>query len=77
MFLYFNYFCISIIFLYLNYSVPYNWWKDVILVAVLMSCAVFAGLAWRERKTSQGKVDKLMALMKIAENELLELQQKM
>ena len=42
-----------------------------------MSCVLFAGLAWRERKTSQGKVDKLMALMKIAENELLELQQKM
>lgn len=42
-----------------------------------MSCVVFAGLAWRERKSSQVKIDQLMALMKTAENELTELQKKM
>lgn len=42
-----------------------------------MSCVVFAGLAWRERKTSQVKIDHLKVLMKTAENELAELQQKL
>lgn len=56
---------------------PHNWWKDVILALVLVSCVMFAGLAVRERKNSQGKIDHLMDLMKTAENELIELQQSM
>ena len=66
--------------LYFSYClclVPYNWWKDVILAAVFISCVIFAGMAWRERKISQIKVDELMELMKIAEDELAELQDKM
>ena len=38
---------------------------------------LFAGLAVRERKSSQVKIDELMAKMKIAEDELAELQQTM
>ena len=38
---------------------------------------LFAGLAVRERKISQVKIDELMAKMKIAEDELAELQQTM
>ena len=49
----------------------------MILAAVFISCMIFAGMAWRERKISQIKVDELMELMKIAEDELAELQDKM
>lgn len=38
---------------------------------------LFAGLAVRERKRSQVKVDGLMDLMRIAEDKLAELQQQM
>ena len=58
-------------------TVPINWWKDIFLVLVLIACVLLAGLAVRERKNSQVKIDKLMALMKRAEDELAELQQKM
>lgn len=57
--------------------VPINWWKDIFLVLVLIACVLLAGLAVRERKSSQVKIDELMALMKRAEDELAELQQKM
>ena len=58
-------------------TVPINWWKDIFLVLVLIACVLLAGLAVRERKSSQVKIDELMALMKRAEDELAELQQKM
>ena len=58
-------------------TVPINWWKDIFLVLVLIACVLLAWLAVRERKSSQVKIDELMALMKRAEDELAELQQKM